>query len=284
MTFNWRRCKDRPQGMIVYGQPVALKKKLYIRGGSNDNQNVLEYIPDCDQWTELPRTPVRAFTVATLKGQLVVVGGDDKSTHTLSKAILTFDENSQQWVQSYPAMPTGVTTPAVIEYQDHLIVAGGWDAVGIHPPDVHVLATTNNEWKTPQPLPITGYYYSVLAEDTVYLVSQNTLTTLRAHVPTLISGAKSGVWETLPNTPYYWSSPVTVGNVLLTVGGKKLIQIGEETSSIQMYDPTANQWTNVGDLPEPDDPRSIVINSKMFIFRTGSSKSLCVHVSNVTLS
>ena len=59
----------------------------------------------------------------------------------------------------------------------------------------------------------------VLIQDTLHLESHGTQTVLRAHVPTLISGAKSGVWETLLNTSYYHSSPVTISNTLLTVGG-----------------------------------------------------------------
>ena len=84
---------------------------------------------------------------------------------------------------------------------------------------MNILDTFNNKWKTAQPLPRTASYRGVIVNDTVYLVGWDNQTVLRAHVPTLISGAKSDVWETVTNTPYYWSSPVTIGNTLLTVGG-----------------------------------------------------------------
>ena len=166
--------------------------------------------------------------------------------------------------------PTALTDPAVIGYQDHLIVAGGLNSKGNTIPDVNILDTTSNKWKTAQPLPITDDCYTVLIEDTLYLVGQDTLTVLQAHVPTLVSGAKSGVWETLPNAPYYRSSPVTIGNTLLSVGGGDgPILDGEPTTSIQMYDSTTNQWTRVGDLPEPVDyPSCIIMNSELFELRT----------------
>ena len=220
ITFNWRRCKDKPRGMIVFGQPVALNGKLYVRGWSWGTRTVLEYTLGDDQWTALPPPPARDFSIATLRGQLSAVGGKDKSTHKkIMNTILIFDENSQQWIQSYPAMPTALTFPAVVGYQNHLIVVSGRNSGNNTIPDVNILDTTSNKWKTAQPLPSTDYYHTVLIEDTIYLVGWNTRAILRAHVPTLISGAKSGVWETLPNTPYYCSPPVTIGNTLLTVGG-----------------------------------------------------------------
>ena len=263
--------------MGVYNQPVALDGKLYARGWSGMTQTLLEYTPGDDQWTELPPPPVYYFTIATLRGRLLVAGGRDKSTYKVTNTILTFNEHSQQWIQSHPAMPTALTFPAVIEYQDHLIVAGGYNSENNGIPDVNILDTTSNKWKTAQPLPHSDRYYTVLIEDTLYLVGLDTHTVLRAHVPTLVSGAKSGVWETLPNAPYYWSSPVTIGNTLLTVGGSDKLQGGNLTASIHMYSPTTNQWTRVGDLPKPmESPSCIVMNSELLLLGNPLTSSVFV--------
>ena len=69
----------------------------------------------------------------------------------------------------------------------------------------------------------------------------------RADVPSLISRASSGVWESVASVPFYNSSPIAIGNTLLTVGG---IEGDIDTSSIHLYDPTKDQWTQCGDLPE----------------------------------
>ena len=248
----------------MYDQPVALNGKLYVDGVSRVTETVLEYTPGLDEWTELPPPPVDYFTIATIRGKLLVVGGMDKSTSKKTNTILMFHEHSQQWFQTHPAMPTALTYPAVIGYQDHLIVAGGYNSENNRLPDVNILATSN-KWKTAQPLPSTDDYHTVLIEDTLYLVGQDLKTALRAHVPTLISGAKSGVWEALPNAPSYSSSPVTFGNTLLTVGGSDKPLGGNPTTSIQMYNPTTNHWTRVSDLPEPVQyPKCIVMNSELF--------------------
>ena len=238
---------------------------MYVRGDSEGNLTVLEYTPNHDQWTALPLPPVEYCTIATLRDQLLVVGGMDKSTDRKTKTIFIFNEHSGQWVRSYPAMPTALSFPAVIGYQDNLVVAGGRDLVNDWVPDVTILDTTCNRWTVAQPLPSAGYYYTVLIEDTMYLVDVDTQTVLRAHVPTLISRAKSGVWETLPNTPYYLSVPVSIGNTLLTVGGND--KGGNPTASIQVYNPTTNQWTRVGDLPVTmDDCFCAVLLGKLFVF------------------
>ena len=284
ITFNWRRCKDKPWGMVD-GQPVALNGKLYVRGGITSlvgsNDRVLEYTPDRNQWTEQPSPSVTHFTIATLRGKLLLVGGKDKSTLKKTNTILTLSEHSRQWIQSHPAMPKALTIPAVIGYQYHLIVAVGYNSEGSRIPDVNILDTTSNKWKTAQPLPSTDhYYYTVLIEDTLYLVGQITQTVIRAHVPTLMSGAECGVWETLPNTPFYLSSPVTIGNTLLTVGGSDQPRFGgNPTTSIQMYNPTTNQWTRVGDLPRPmSSPHCVIMNSELFVL-----DYISFHVSTLTL-
>ena len=91
--------------MVVYGQPVALNGKLYVSGRSREVETVVEYTPGHDKWTELPPPSVEDFSIATLRGQLVVVGGEHNSTSKTTNTILTFDEHSQQWIQFHPAMP-----------------------------------------------------------------------------------------------------------------------------------------------------------------------------------
>ena len=252
----------------LLGQAVALNGKVYIRGANWATSIVLEYTPSIDQWTMVPHPPVEYFTIATLRDQLLIVGGKNKSMYKKTNTILTFDEHSQQWVQSYPAMPTALVHPAVIGYQDHLIVAGGENAEYKAIADVNILDVAIKKWNRSEPLPNTGIYLTVIYNKTMYLVGQDTQTFLRAHVPTLISGAnKSGVWETLQNTPYYDSRPITIGNTLFTVGGRDMsYRHGNPTTSIQMYDPITNQWTKAGDIPEPMCHRvCVIINSELFV-------------------
>ena len=64
----------------------------------------------------------------------------------------------------------------------------------------------------------------------MYLVGRDNQLVLRAHVPTLASGVKSGVWDVLPPVSYQRNSLFTIGNNLLTVG-----------SSIRIFDRTSGE-------------------------------------------
>ena len=266
IDFSWRRCKDIPQDIELYDLPVVLNGTVYVKGRSERAETVCTYTPGQDVWTALPPPAVYNFTIATLKDQLVLVGGTDKSTREVSDKIIVWDRQSQKWVYQYPPMTTARANPAAVGYdEDYLIVAGGSNSKGNNIleykriPDVNILDTTSRKWVTAESLPSTDYYSSVLIEDTLYLVGYNTRVVLRAHVPTLISQATSAtrtssqsVWESLPNTPFYRSSPIAVDNVLVTVGGSTSDDLSDlnPTTSIQLYNTTNKKWTRVGDLPE----------------------------------
>ncbi len=122
-----------------------------------------------------------------------MVGGQDWSTNARKDTILTFDESSRQWIQLLPPMPKALTLTAVVEDQNHLIVIGGRDSKDTKIADVNIL-DTSNKWIAVEPLPRTdGDYSTCLIGDTLYRVGQVTKEVFRAHVPSLISRASSGV-------------------------------------------------------------------------------------------
>ena len=259
ISFNWRRCKNIPQSMTLVGSPVALKGTVYASGWSEETLTVSVYTPGHDVWDDLPPPPVDNCTIATLKDQLVLVGGRERFTREMSNKIVVWDSQSQKWVYHYLPMTTTRASPAAIGYREYLIVAGGHNSEYKSIPNVNILDTTSRKWVTAESLPSTDYYRSVLIEDTLYLVGCNTRVVLRAHVPTLISQATSAtptssqsVWESLPNTLFYRSSPVAIDNVLITVGGNTSGNLVDPnpTTSIQLYNTTNKKWTRVGDLPE----------------------------------
>ncbi|XP_064398987.1 kelch-like protein 28 [Halichondria panicea] len=238
--------------MGVFDLPLAINEKLYMNGGSNTSTvTVLVYTPDQDSWDELSPPPVDRFTVATLRGRLLVAGGKDKSTSRKTNIILTFNESPRQWVQSLPPMPKVLTFPGVVVYQNHLIIIGGYDLTGANIADVKILGT-NNKWITAKRLPRTrDNYITCIIGNIMYIVGQTTKKVFRIHLPSLISRASSGVWESVASVPFYWSSPIAIGNTLLAVGGSVSGEHGSNAiSSIHLYDPTKNQWTQCGDLPE----------------------------------
>ncbi len=253
-----------------------------MRGDCNETETVLVYIPNEDIWHKLSH-PLKHFTIATLSGRLLLVGGIDKCTYKTMNTIFTLGENSQRWLQSLPLMPIAVSCPAVIEYQDRLIVAGGVDSNGAKMTDVNILDTATNKWITVKPLPNTNFYNTCLIRDTLYFVGEDTKQVFRANVPSLISGASSGVWETIASVPLYLSSPVTVGNTIFTLGGSDTISSsGSDSTNIHLYDPTKDQWTKCGDLPKPMDCYCAELSDKMYVFGCASISSF-VYMSTILI-
>ncbi len=156
--------------MLVCGRTVTVNGKLYMRGQSNGTETVLVYTPDQDHWDELPPPPLQCFTMATLRGQLLVVGGKDKSTGKQTNTIVTYNKRSRRWLQSLSPVPVVVAWAAVVEYQDYLIVAGGLGSNNTWTTDVNILDTTTNKWTTAEPLPNTDLYKACLIGNTLYLV------------------------------------------------------------------------------------------------------------------
>ena len=88
--------------------PIAINGKVYMRGRSNRTETVLVYTPDQDSWDVLPPPPVGDFTIATLRGRLLVVGGQDKSTYRKTNTIVTLDESSRMGPVTSPHANTNI--------------------------------------------------------------------------------------------------------------------------------------------------------------------------------
>ena len=82
-----------------------------------DDMNIVYcYDPAQDKWTTLPPLPVRWFCLGHVNGKLVAVGGrkvigfhevDVKEEYTY------YDEQSQEWKQTVPHMPTARRYPSI---------------------------------------------------------------------------------------------------------------------------------------------------------------------------
>ena len=178
---------------------------MYVSGWSKGAETVCVYTPVHDVWDALPPPPVDNFTIATLKDQLVLVGGKDNATSKVSNKITVWDSQSRGWVHPYPPMATAQDFAQchAVGYEDYLIVAGGSNSEYKSKPDVNILDTTSTKWVTAESLPSPDLYSLVLIEDTLYLVGDDTRVVLRAHVPTLISHASSGIHASSQNV---WES------------------------------------------------------------------------------
>ena len=70
---------------------------VYCGGNDPISNTIIQYNPESGDWSELPRSPVWAFAVTSLNGQLVLAGGwgDDAR-------ITVWDSGHNKWVHPYP--------------------------------------------------------------------------------------------------------------------------------------------------------------------------------------
>ena len=226
---------------------VIINGVVYVGGGWFID-DVLEYHPGSGEWSKLPTPLVGLYAMASLNGQLVLVGGDGEG-----KILRVWEGARGGWAQPYPAMPTGRSSSAAVGHQHYLIVACGYKNGGVD--TVEVLDGSSHRWYSAQPVPMGGCVMSsVVIGDHWYLSSDhwndNKSHIFTAHLPTLVSSAVSAartnsasIWQELPTPPVHGPTLLALQNLLLLVGG------GGLEHDLHHYDPLAKKYSQCGQLP-----------------------------------
>ena len=237
---------------VSEAQAVVIGGKVYIGGGSTegDNDKVLEYTIQGDQWREI-NTPVKLFGMAVVNNQLIITGGVDKEDSPTNE-VWVLDSVSGTWTQPFPTMPTARDLPSAVGYKRWVLVVGGYGKKC-----VEVLDTAYKQWYTATPLPSDADQPSLtVIQDTLYVAWECSAVSMS--LPILISdavlqslagdtsnGPKPTKWQPLPDTPTRRPTTTTLHGSLVAVGGDPA------PSAIAMYLPQTEQWLKVAELPTP---------------------------------
>ncbi len=256
-----------PFGMSGYVQSVVMQGRVYIGGGdagrsSANNFLVMEYDTCSGEWATLPAYKASDFAMTEIRNQLVLVGGSQNGDE--SKVLGVWRADQKTWTLPYPDMPTARSRCSVVVYNDWLVVAGGW-ADGRPLSCVEVLNTNSRgQWHAGPPTPrpwyntktaiigdkgyfMGGHDSSGSAFKNVYQVNIQALT---QHVTSKeFSELGQQVWQEIPRLQVTRSTPLSVGESLLAVGG--LDKERKSVTAIHLYKPDAAEWVKVGDLPFP---------------------------------
>ena len=240
-----------PVGMCD-AQAVVLRDKIYLGGGDGPDgpsSKLLIYDFSQDSWDML-ETPTQSSRLAVYHSQLVLVGGVDPFHNVVSKRWWTLDE--KHWTERFPSMPLERFGASVVGVGNHLIVAGG-DKGGVFGRLDVVDVYDGQEWRRVQSLPKTccrmksvvheGFWYlagGVGQDQKVFYTSLESL--IASTHSAAVGGGPELVWETLPDAPFQYSTPVIFGKQLTTIGGLY-------TSAILVYSHRIKRWVRVGDLP-----------------------------------
>ena len=267
VSLEWKECSEMPLGMSD-AQAVVLGDKVYIGGGdSTHHSQAVLLIYDChdDSWKTLD-TPTVNYALTTYNSQLVLVGGRDPITESITNQLWVLDEQ-WQWTQSLPLMTTERSWASAVNMDHYLIVAGGNDE--------HVLLDVvevydGQYWRKAQSIPKASCSMkSCLLKGIWYLAGGEIIyTSLYSLIATTSSlmVRQTSVWKTLPNVPIKWSTLVIIGKQLATVGGFSY------SLAIHVFSFSSNSWVYVGNLPVTSQSTCTVVLSTGELLLVGGEK------------
>ena len=257
MSLQWQTCSDAPEDMHR-GSAVSHDKMAYF----NPCASTAVYQFEEDQWTALPECPHYDSALTVVNNQLTTVGGSHDrrgEAPTNSLASLTGEGKDRKWVEHFPRMPTSRYCLAAVCRGTSLIAAGGRDG-GRVLRTVEVMDTESLQWTLVNPLPHPMWAASIaVSQEKVYLLGgsdQNggtlsvftcsTLQTQPLDAQLEKPANQLTPWHQAADAPYYFSTAVCVGEVLLAIGGASAA--GEDTSAIAAYNPTSDSWEDIGHM------------------------------------
>ena len=199
-----------------------------------------------EKWEKLPPSPYSNSGLVIIDGELTAVGGWDGCFRTNQ----LFTLRRGQWVEHYPPMNTGRSSPAVVSTSDgnYIVVIGGYDGTAT----VELFHVRSRRWYELTNLPqglvrpsatICGNRLHVIGHDgTVYLCSLQPV--LSSDQP-IISQSIFNIltWTHLPQLPVWWSTAATLCGRLVTVGGMQ--DISKVNSIRYLID---GEWVKIGSM------------------------------------
>ena len=251
---------------------LVIARNVYICGGVCPDVAsacvVQVYDLDKATWTKLPPAPQYNSEAAAINNQLILIGGREASSRTVTNMVSTW--TGQGWQQDIPAMPTKRMRPGVMTYNTYLMVAGGkaednQTLLG----SIDVMNTTTRQWYTPANLQLPRPMYTmqmtvsathicVASAGIIHDATTNTKTSSKSvwelPVSTLskvLVGEDSGPhqWTEIAPTPHYRSALLQDTAHPLAVGGSE--DSDKSTTDVAVYDRHSNKWSTVGQLLEP---------------------------------
>ena len=255
MNIKWKEGAPAPVGRHAH-TAVWLNGLVYV-GGGNETGYRPSYIINCydpvnNSWSSLINTPYCFFAMTKLNNKLLIAGGMDRS-YNVTNQILTMDADQ---LKNYTKMTTARSYATTTGYQGMLIITGGMDDEGKRLSSTELFDSSNKQWYVSNDLPQPhSSLKSVIVDNILYLLGGNTKdqnyspAVFTAPLDTLLRHQLK--WNTLQDTPWCVSAPVSVyGTHLLIVGGgKKIGDKNTRTSDVYKLNKVSHSWEAIGHIP-----------------------------------
>ena len=227
-NLRWERIGHAPADLSA-GSAVVIGEDIYV---ASDSGKAVYCYNSCGNWTALPECNCKAFSLTSIDGTLVAVGGMEGG---YSRKLYSYDVHTKLWTDAlFPPMPTARREPITLSTSQYLIVAGGFSglcAVNV----IEVMTIPDKKWTTcPSPLPHTVFGGTMaLCDNHLYLAPFNVESInsqqmfLTCHLPYIFKQQNkkffnkySGYWQRLKDLPAPHGSIVAMDGRILAIGGK----------------------------------------------------------------
>ena len=257
MNIKWEEGAPAPVGR-AYHTAVWLNGLVYV-GGGYETGMMLSYIINCydpinNSWSSRIPTPYCHFAMTTVNNNLLVAGGQDKSYKAnATNQILTMNAGQ---LKNYTKMITARSHATATGHQGMLIITGGMDDKGKRLSSTELFDSSNGKWYMSNDLPQPhAWLKSVIVDNILYLLGGENKDGY--YSPAVFTAPLDSLsrhqlkWNTLQDTPWRHSAPVSVyGTHLLIVGGGKMIGVKYTyTSNVYKLNKVSHSWEAIGHIP-----------------------------------
>ena len=221
----------------AFATAVIIAKNVYVCGGAcgdvTSAQLVQVFDLDMEAWTSLPRAPLYNSQAAAINDQLVLIGGQEATSCTVTNLVVTW--TGQCWQQVLPVMPTKRVRPGVTALGTFVVVAGGMaEDKQTLLSSIDVLDTTTHQWWTPANLQLPRPMYVMtltVCSTNIFVASAITApiacksvwqlpVTALKKVLTKEDDTTPQLWTEIAPTPHFLSSLFQSTAHTVAVGGR----------------------------------------------------------------
>lgn len=185
--------------------------------------------------------------LAIIGNQVVTIGGRSESECT--NQVWTWSDINKDWEQ-LSSMTHERSDPGVITTTNYVTVISGkgmqnFEDNWINFVEVYHKKTRKWYEVCPLPSPYTGIEVT-LCRDTLYVFPDQYRQGVKCNLHDLICKVENCPWKTFKNCPLRYSTPVTVKDHVVCIGGAKVE--GDGLKDIYLYKETSDSWDKIGDL------------------------------------
>ena len=259
MIIKWEEGAPTPVGCEGHTAVLVwLNGLVYVGGGygTRGRSHIIDcYDPVNNSWSSAINTPYCFFAMTTLNNKLLIARGQYNGKRT--DQIIMDVAIGQLKNYTKMCMNTARSHATAIGHQGMLIITGGSDDTANKLSSTELFDSRNGQWYTTNDLPQPySSLKAVIVYNILYLLGG---TNKDGASPAVFTAPLDTLsrhelkWNTLQDTPWCASAPVSVyGTNLLIVGGSK--KIGDKythTSGVYKLNKVSHSWEAIGHIPLP---------------------------------